>query len=191
MKVPSQTTHNLYVVLTSARSVDHHGLHTTTSKYLLARFVRPGDSVVAVLEGLVITVCEWTEDDRCEIVSQEAHLDMTSRWQLHGEKPEADGDACTIIIRGHLGRAVMLGEDGAEDAFGHDVLAQLWLETLSTECPWAYAPVDVTFDPSTHSGRLRASRIGGTGGDRSWVVERKAPKPYEAKIHIPWVRLSL
>lgn len=77
-------------------------LHTLRAKHVLTWGPAPGDTVLAVI-GI-----EFYKDGACYCPI--LHPDAGSPYQL----------VCETV----LGRAVMLGEDGAEDAFGQDALRQ-------------------------------------------------------------------
>jgi hypothetical protein len=112
----------LYIVETDPNNQSHHGLHTNTSPHLLARTPKPGDRIVATING------------QMEILPN-----GEGGWQREWLQLELEGD-----VTRHAGRSATLGEDGLEDAFGGDALESLVTEILEGDCCWNYAPVTYT-----------------------------------------------
>lgn len=139
-------TLNLYFVKTDPSNPNHHGaLHTNTAPFVLTTSPAPGDQVEYVLSGSYETQFVFVSENdqqRIKRVGGQAELELFS----HAPK-QADFQSKKKKLRvlSHLGRSVMLGEDGTEDAFGHDVLADLWLEILNGG-RWSYAPCSLEIE---------------------------------------------
>lgn len=147
-----------YVVRTNPDHPEHHGrLSRNTAPYVLT--VRPGGGDYIELAGEAwITL----RDDnsirvRCDLLH-------ASSAGLGGETDRA------ARVVSHLGRAVRLGEDQADAAFGNDILGERLAEQVAVtfdgrivraDATWRYAPVDVqwidladdaAWEPQTYEG---------------------------------------
>jgi len=121
---------NLYVVRTNRQKEDHHGMRENTAPYVLTPNVGPGDYIEYVLYGEETEAWDGRDGD---VSRMDGWAELDTRINDNKEK---------IIIISHLGRSPSIGEDGCEDAFGHDITTDLWLEVLDG-ANWNYAPCDI------------------------------------------------
>lgn len=125
---------SLYICDTKPNVAGHHGLHTNTAPYVITESPGKGDTIQYVLRGSY----SLTYNDNNLIASGEASLTLFD----YEEK-------ANILVISHLGRSCSIGEDGAEDAFGEDVSATLFMEKLfPTEKDWGYAPCSIKKEKS-------------------------------------------
>lgn len=145
MTLKFTTARKLYVVHTDATNPRHHGLHTNTAPYLLTDAPGEGDRVFGVLDGAL--ECEALDDGSYRVVEA---------WSERVLKVGAGTyDAKYYRLATHAGRSAMIGEDGLEDAFGGDALAELLPELARAGRGWTYAPIDlVEIDPAKDRGLL-------------------------------------
>ncbi|MCG9890926.1 MAG: hypothetical protein MH252_07610 [Thermosynechococcaceae cyanobacterium MS004] len=127
---------SFYIIKTDQQNPRHHGLHTNNSPYVITTDPSPGDEIVYVLPFSV----RRQYDESGQICGGHAQIDCSSYLK------ENQSDSVRLRILSHLGRASFMGEDGTEDAFGHDMLVTLFLEVLRG-CDWSYCPIDVEIVP--------------------------------------------
>ena len=127
---------NLFIVKTHPDQPFHHGgLHTNTSRFVMCAQPSPGDEICYALAWKGSLHFEIKEGSGGEAVSGKASLRAESYLPF-------SRDTVQLRVTSHLGRSVMLGEDGAEHAFGNEMLGTLWCEVLN-RAAWSYAPVQV------------------------------------------------
>lgn len=123
----------LFIVRTSMDRGDHHGLHTNTSPFVLTDSPKAGDVVETYL---AISGDYEIANESLKLVSGSIRLCDNYRFALLS----------------HAGRSALLGEDGLEDATGHDCLLELVGERLLGTKTWSYAPCDLRVQKSSKDG---------------------------------------
>lgn len=138
---------SFYIIETDEENPRHHGMHKNTSPFVITANPNPGDNITYTLPFEI----DKTFDENGQIVNGTAEISCFSYTK------EDRFQEVRIKVLSHLGRDVFLGEDGAEDAFGHDILVDLFLEVLKG-CDWGYAPVDIEIVPKPERGSDKLSK---------------------------------
>jgi|GEM_PF-4856668 len=130
---------SLYIVETDRENGSHHGLHTNTSPFVISSVVYPGDKIAYILRG---EITRQYNTEQGEYTSSAVPVGGSAELSLFSFQSPDDRKTTKIRVLSHLGRGVFLGEDGAENAFGHECLSQLFIEIISG-AGWIYAPIEV------------------------------------------------
>lgn len=141
----------VYLVEADPARHGRYSLHTLTARHLLT--LRPAARDVIYASGTAMAT--WSDRSGISL--------WVELWREGADNPR---DYTYFRVTSHPGRSALLGEDGLEDAYGHDVLTDLVAEHLDPRpattsedgvaypprlCwatiagePWRYAPVHVT-----------------------------------------------
>lgn len=153
-------TFPVYVVETGP----HHQeglLHSLTAEHLLTFDPQPGDAIFA--QGAAH--CGFSPGNRIVV----SVVEIWARGDERGFPPR-------VILSSHAGRSPSPGEDGLEDAYGHDVLGQALAEKLYVLLgqAWRVATGEATAEEirgaelSPYRGDSLAIRRGGLQG---WLYQ--------------------